>query len=61
MLWSRRTFEEELFRCAEGHVYSVRVERGRGGEDVSAEVWDSLEEWLRVRGGGEPLTRPPEL
>lgn len=58
-LWRRRAFEETLFRCAEGHVYSVRVERGRGAESVTTEGHESVEEWLRARTGAEPPTRPP--
>ncbi len=61
MLWGRRTFDEQLFRCAEGHVYSVRIERGRGGEAVSTAAWDSIDDWLRARTGAEALERPPGL
>jgi hypothetical protein len=60
-LWRRRTFEERLYRCAEGHVYSVRVERDRGGESVTSEGHESVEDWLRNRTGTEPPTRPPGL
>jgi hypothetical protein len=61
LLWRRRSIEEELFRCLEGHVYSVRVERRRSGEAVSAHVWEDVEDWLRVRTGAETLERPPGL
>jgi hypothetical protein len=60
-LWRRRSFEERLYRCAEGHVYSVRVERFRGRETVSSELFDSVDDWLRVRIGAEPPERPPGL
>jgi hypothetical protein len=61
VLWWKRPFEERLHRCAEGHVYSARVERGRGGETVSLEVWESVDEWMRTRTGAEPFRRPPGL
>ena len=61
LLWRKHPFEERLYRCAEGHVYSVRVESGRGGESVSLEVWDGVDEWLRERTGAEPSHRPPGL
>jgi hypothetical protein len=60
-LWRRRSFEERLYRCAEGHVYSVRVERSGAGEAVSSELFDSVGDWLRARIGAEPLDRPPGL
>jgi hypothetical protein len=60
-LWRRRQFEEKLFRCAEGHVYSVRVECGRGGESLTTEGHESVEDWLRARTGAEPPSRPPGL
>jgi hypothetical protein len=60
-LWRRRPFEERLYRCAEGHVYSVRVESGSGGENVSLEVWEDVDEWLRERAGIEASHRPPGL
>ena len=61
MLWRRRTFEEQLFRCLEGHIYSVRVERGRDGETVAAELWNDVEDWLRARTGAESPERPSEI
>jgi hypothetical protein len=61
LLWGRRAFEERLYRCAEGHVYSVRVERQRRGERITAEPHGSVDEWLRARTGREPLERPPGL
>lgn len=59
LLWRKRSFEERLHRCEEGHVYSVRRERGRGGESVSVEAWESVDQWMRARTGAEPLERPP--
>jgi hypothetical protein len=61
LLWRRRTFEEKLFRCVEGHVFSVRIERARRGESVTTEGHESVEDWLRTRTGTEPSTRPPGL
>jgi hypothetical protein len=61
LLWRRREIEEQLFRCAEGHVYSVRTERGRAGEEVASQLHESVEEWLRLRTGTEPPKRPPGL
>ena len=61
MLWARRQFEERLYRCAEGHVYSVREERGRGGTRITREGHESLEGWLRTRTGTAPSARPPGL
>jgi hypothetical protein len=56
-LWRRRPFEEQLFRCDEGHVYSVRVE----GEVISTEPYESVEEWLERKLGVEAPERPPGL
>ena len=56
-LWWKRDFEEQLYRCAEGHVYSVRV----SGESTTVEPHDSVEAWLRARTGGEGPARPPGL
>jgi hypothetical protein len=61
VLWRRRTFEEKLFRCAEGHIFSVRRERARGGETISLEGHESVEDWLRTRTGAIPPERPPGL
>ena len=61
MVGRRRSFEEQLFRCAEGHVYSVRSERGSRGEGVTSQVHESVEEWMRLRTGAEPRERPPGL
>jgi rRNA maturation protein Nop10 len=61
LLWWRRSIDEQLFRCAEGHVYSVRTECGRAGEDVTSEVHENVEDWLRLRTGAEPPRRPPGL
>jgi hypothetical protein len=60
-LWRRSSFEERLYRCAEGHVYSVRVERSGRGEAVSSELFESVDDWLRARTGAEPPDRPPGL
>jgi hypothetical protein len=57
----KRSFDERLHRCGEGHVYSVRVERGRSGETVAVAPWESLDEWIQARTGGEPSRRPPGL
>jgi hypothetical protein len=57
----KRSFEERLHRCGEGHVYSVRVERGRGGENVAVDAWESVDEWMQARTGAEPFRRPPGL
>jgi hypothetical protein len=56
-LWWKRDFEEQLYRCAEGHVYSVRV----SGETTTVEPHDSVEARLRARTGAEAPTRPPGL
>jgi hypothetical protein len=61
LLWRRHAIEEQLFRCLEGHVYSVRVERRRSGEEITAHVWKDVEDWLRVRTGSEAPERPPGL
>jgi hypothetical protein len=61
ILWWKRSFDERLHRCEEGHVYSVRVERSRGAEHVSLEAWEGLDEWMRARTGSEPSRRPPGL
>jgi len=57
MLWRRRPFEERLFRCGEGHVYSVRTE----GETVSTQPYESVEEWLERKLGVAAPERPPGL
>jgi hypothetical protein len=46
-LWWKRPFEEQLYRCAEGHIYSVRVTE----EATTSELHDSVEAWLRDRTG----------
>jgi hypothetical protein len=56
-LWWKRPFEERLYRCAEGHIYSVRV----SAESTTIEPHDSVEDWLRARTGSEAPTRPPGL
>lgn len=59
MLWWKRSFDERLHRCLEGHVYSVRVERGRAGETVTLDAWESVDDWMQTRTGSEPTRRPP--
>jgi hypothetical protein len=61
MLWWKRAFDERLHRCMEGHVFSFRVERGRGGERTATESHESVEDWLRARTGSEVPRRPPGL
>jgi hypothetical protein len=56
-LWRKRTFEEQLFRCGEGHVYCVRTEGG----GVSTEPFESVEEWLERKLGVAAPERPPGL
>jgi ligand-binding SRPBCC domain-containing protein len=56
-LWRRRAFDEQLFRCEEGHVYSVRTEDGA----VSAEPYENVEEWLERKLGVDAPERPPGL
>ena len=56
-LWRRRAFEERLYRCAEGHVYSVRTE----GDSVATEPYESVDEWLERKTGLNPPERPPGL
>jgi hypothetical protein len=56
-LWRRRPFEEQLFRCREGHVYSVRVEGG----SLSVAPYESVEEWLETKVGAHAPERPPGL
>ena len=54
-LWWRKPFEEQLYRCAEGHIYSVHV----SGAETTVEPHDSVEAWLEARTGGEAPARPP--
>jgi len=56
-LLRRRAFEERLYRCTEGHVYSVRTE----GDAVTVEPYESVEEWLQRRTGLDASERPPGL
>ena len=56
-LWSRQSFEERLYRCAEGHVYSVRTQ----GDSVTTEPYESVEEWLGRKTGVDAPERPPGL
>jgi hypothetical protein len=49
--------EERLYRCAEGHVYSVRV----SGERADLELHEDVEAWLRSRAGGDAPGRPSGL
>lgn len=55
--WRRRRFEETLYRCEEGHIYSVRVE----GEAVTSEPHESVEAWLERKTGAHAPERPPGL
>ena len=57
MPWRRRSFDERLFRCGEGHVYAVRTEGGT----VSTESFDSVDEWLERKLGVAAPERPPGL
>jgi hypothetical protein len=56
-LWWKRPFEEQLYRCAEGHIYSVRVSEGA----TTTELHESVEDWLRARTGSDAPFRPPGL
>src|ERR671918_1672750 len=49
----RRSFDERLHRCGQGHVYSVRVERGRAGESVTVDPRECVDEWMQARTGTE--------
>ena len=54
-LWWKKPFEEQLYRCAEGHIYSVRV----SGDEVTVEPHESVEAWLEARTGSHAPERPP--
>jgi hypothetical protein len=56
-LWWKRSFEERLYRCLEGHIYSVRVSE----DETTIEAHDSVEDWLEARTGSPVPTRPPGL
>ena len=56
-LWWKRAFEEQLYRCAEGHIYSVRV----SVEAATTEQHESVEAWLQARTGSDAPTRPPSF
>ena len=56
-LWWKRPFEEQLYRCAEGHIYSVRV----SVEATTTEQHESVEAWLQARTGSDAPTRPPSF
>jgi hypothetical protein len=56
-LWRRIPFEERLYRCAVGHVYSVRTE----GDAVTAVPFESVDEWLERKTGTDAPERPPGL
>lgn len=56
-LWWKKPFEEQLYRCLEGHIYSVRVQ----GDTTTVEPHESVEEWLRTRIGADAPQRPPGL
>ncbi len=60
-LWWKRPFEERLFRCAEGHVYSVRLTGSGEAETTTVELHESVEAWLQIRTGAQAPTRPPGL
>ena len=61
LLWRKRAFDERLYRCAEGHVYSVRVTQGRSEDTVTTELHESVDDWLRSRTGSELPPRPSGL
>ena len=56
-LWWKRAFEEQLYRCAEGHIYSVRVSE----EEATTELHESVDAWLESRTGADPTFRPPSF
>lgn len=56
-LWWKRSFQEQLYRCTEGHIYSVRI----SGDTTTVEPHDSVEDWLRSRTGADAPERPPGL
>jgi hypothetical protein len=56
-LWWKRSFEEQLYRCAEGHIYSVRVSEGT----TTTELHESVEAWLRAPTGSDAPPRPPGI
>ena len=57
LLWWKKPFEEKLYRCAEGHIYSVRV----SGDEVTVEPHESVAAWLEARTGAPAPERPPGL
>jgi hypothetical protein len=56
-LWWKKPFEEQLYRCAEGHIYSVRV----SGGELTVEAHESVEAWLEARTGSHASERPPMI
>ena len=56
-LWWKKPFEEQLYRCVEGHIYSVRV----SGDETVVEPHESVEAWLEARTGSHAPARPPGL
>jgi hypothetical protein len=56
-LWWKKPFEEQLYRCAEGHIYSVRVSDG----ELTIEPHESVEAWLEARTGAHAPDRPPMI
>ena len=54
-LWWTRPFEEQLYRCAEGHIYSVRVTE----EATTTELHESVEARALTRLGGQGTNRRP--
>ena len=55
LLWWKRPFEEQLYRCAEGHRPTVRVSEGA----TTTELHQSVEARLRARTGTDAPSRPP--
>jgi hypothetical protein len=56
-LWWKKWFEEHLYRCAKGHIYSVRVSE----DETTIEPHESVEAWLEARTGRHAPERPPGL
>lgn len=61
ILWTKCTFEERLFRCAEGHLYSVRSERRSAGATVTVSPQTTIDDWIELLTGTVPSKRPPGL
>lgn len=56
-LWWKKPFEEQLYRCVESHIYSVRL----SGDETTVEPHASVEAWLEARTGTHAPPRPPGL